>query len=185
MRSQVHLQEQWWKANWLTWRWKTASRALLRLTPEGFNFYFPSICVKLQHRRCQPVEFANTLQRNCDLLGKQLARFLANQPEEVVEDMESQKGTVDETSSFALDKAAEYAGAHHLERSPNSDKLYRAVFEQDEDLDAKRVKAYQKNLNGITAAVEVCQEALDDAVEEVRPWTYCLVYATSNRRVDM
>ena len=104
------------------------------------------------------------------MLGKQLARFVANQPHEVLEDMEMLKGSAEENSRVAYDKATEAAGDHHLERSPNSDKLYRAVFEQDAELDAKRVKAYQKNLHGITAAVKVCQDALDDAVEEIRPW---------------
>ena len=124
------------------------------------------------------------MRRNCDLLGKQLARFLANQPHEVVEDMEIQKGSADENSRVAFDKATEAAGEHHLERSPNSDKLYRAVFEEDDDLDAKRVKAYQKNLNGITAAVKVCQDALDEAIEEARPWDKLVADEMFSSRVD-
>ena len=115
---------------------------------------------------------------------KQLARFLANQPHEVVEDMEIQKGSADENSRVAFDKATEAAGEHHLERSPNSDKLYRAVFEEDDDLDAKRVKAYQKNLNGITAAVKVCQDALDEAIEEARPWDKLVADEMFSSRVD-
>lgn len=99
---------------------------------------------------------------------KQLARFVNNQPEEIEDDIEEVLRNADDDTRKSYQAALQSIPTDLGPNSPNSSRLYSLAFHDDDNLDQKRLKSYQKNLAGIVSAVQVCQSALDKVIEENR-----------------
>lgn len=118
--------------------------------------------------RSTVVVVSNILRlRFLNYVVKQITRFFASLPEESRTTFLQDIKSLQESKSF--DEPDEVLGlVAETYLSPDSRQKFKPVFEKDDEVDAKKVKTYDKHMKSIVSAVGVAQNALDNAITELQ-----------------